>query len=200
MWVLCGVLLAACAQDPPPYPDTWLPEPIQTPASSSAFRWEEFTITPLADWEGQVRVWSVEDYNDEDNREDQLSPIDVAVGWGEAGLPEIYQRLTRRHANRWYHFDLPSDKAGMPSIADISRQSGNMHLIPANVPTLRAFDAIRAGVIIHAKGQLVRITHPDGWFWRSSLKRTDMGDGSCELLLVEELTVFSGSQPLSLLQ
>ena len=43
----------------------------------------------------------------------------------------------------------------------------------------------KAGKMIKLKGLLVEVTHPKGWRWRSSLSRSDSGDGSCEVIFVE---------------
>ena len=47
---------------------------------------------------------------------------------------------------------------------------------------------LRIGTLIHLSGELVEATGPDIGTWRSSLSRTDDGNGACELVLVEELS------------
>jgi hypothetical protein len=41
--------------------------------------------------------------------------------------------------------------------------------------------------LIHLSGLLVEATGPEIGTWRSSLSRTDSGNGACELVWVEEL-------------
>jgi len=41
--------------------------------------------------------------------------------------------------------------------------------------------------MIRVTGRLVDILGDDGWRWRSSRSRTDTGNGSCELLLLEHI-------------
>jgi len=46
---------------------------------------------------------------------------------------------------------------------------------------------VRQGELVHLDGFLVDASRPDGWRWRSSLRRDDTGDGACELVYVEDL-------------
>jgi hypothetical protein len=41
-------------------------------------------------------------------------------------------------------------------------------------------------------GELVEATGPGIGTWRSSLSRTDKGNGACELMWVKEVTVLDG--------
>ena len=63
-----------------------------------------------------------------------------------------------------------------------------MHLIPDNDTVRRAIASLRVGALVEMKGYLVeaRRTAPV-LTWRSSLRRDDTGDGSCELMLVRSL-------------
>ena len=36
---------------------------------------------------------------------------------------------------------------------------------------------------------LVDVDHGSGWHWRSSMSRNDTGDGACELVYVESMSV-----------
>ncbi len=47
--------------------------------------------------------------------------------------------------------------------------------------------SLRTGELIHLSGLLVEATGPEIGTWRSSLSRTDTGNGACELVWVEEL-------------
>jgi hypothetical protein len=51
---------------------------------------------------------------------------------------------------------------------------------------LHRLRSVAGGDIIELRGYLVEVTAPDGWHWRSSLSRTDSGDGACELMWVTE--------------
>ena len=64
-------------------------------------------------------------------READLSPVDVAFGWGRMSDPAVIERLTISQSNRWYHWRYE----GEPSIPapEIAVSSANMQLIPADV-------------------------------------------------------------------
>ncbi|HEX7374392.1 MAG TPA: hypothetical protein VF277_05420, partial [Steroidobacteraceae bacterium] len=66
------------------------------------------------------------------------------------------------------------------------RHSANIHLIPATESVRRAIAAAREGTVFTLRGRLVEVRGPDGFTWRSSLRRDDIGDGACELIWVEE--------------
>lgn len=152
-------------------------------------------LTPLAEWSSLTRVWSVAHFDDEDNPEDQISPLDVVLAWGEAGLPSVYGQLDFRHGGRWYHFEAPAPGLGLPSVRDISRHSSNVHLIPSDDTVRAALARVRANDVVRLQGWLVRAQRPN-WVWRSSLRRTDTGQGACELLFVREVDVFEATTPL----
>ena len=42
---------------------------------------------------------------------------------------------------------------------------------------------------LELKGYLVDVDHDSGWMWRTSMSRTDSGDGACEIVYVESLSV-----------
>ncbi len=47
--------------------------------------------------------------------------------------------------------------------------------------------SLHTGELVHLSGLLVEATGDDAGTWRSSLSRTDSGNGACELVWVEEL-------------
>jgi hypothetical protein len=64
-----------------------------------------------------------------------------------------------------------------------------MHMIPATAEVEAALKSFHDGDLIDMEGQLVEVTAPDGWHWRSSLTRTDSGPGACELMWVRQAGV-----------
>ena len=64
-----------------------------------------------------------------------------------------------------------------------------MHIVPSNDYVKHLLTKVRAGQIVHIKGQLIEAKKSNGWHWRSSLSREDTGNGACELMYVTELTV-----------
>jgi hypothetical protein len=48
---------------------------------------------------------------------------------------------------------------------------------------------IRVGDVVSLEGMLVEADKANGWRWRSSLARDDTGNGACELVYVQSLTI-----------
>ncbi|MGH7455022.1 MAG: hypothetical protein ACRENG_26945 [bacterium] len=71
----------------------------------------------------------------------------------------------------------------------IYAHSANMHILPANEEVENLLDQINSGDIVTLRGYLVAIRAGDDWNWRSSMSRTDRGDGACEVVWVESLSI-----------
>ncbi|MEO8803793.1 MAG: hypothetical protein ABI304_06550 [Rudaea sp.] len=64
-----------------------------------------------------------------------------------------------------------------------------MHLIPADAAVARELARARVGDVISFDGYLVEAVWPNGGKWRSSLTRSDSGDGACELAWIEHFAI-----------
>jgi len=97
----------------------------------------------------------------------------------------VLDDLKITQGSRWYRYWWQ----GNPPIAqqEIAVHSANMHLIPANPDIKSQLLRTRVGDRIELHGYLVRVDHPSGWRWKSSLSRTDEGGGACEVIYVEEV-------------
>ncbi|MNQ36800.1 hypothetical protein D3C85_503260 [compost metagenome] len=116
----------------------------------------------------------------------QVSPTDLALGWGPMADPGISRQIEIRQSNRWYYWR--ADELPIPR-REIERHSANMHMIPASAAVAATLDSLQEGARIRLSGQLVRVDGDDGFRWVSSLSREDTGSGACELVWVEELAV-----------
>ena len=152
-------------------------------------QFDGFSMTNLQPYEGEFRVLSKENYSF--GREAELSPVDFALGWGKMKDPQVYKQLSLRQSNRWYYWRYENSPP-IP-VNEISSQSANTHLIPANKEIAKQLAKIDPDNLIYLKGQLVEVKSEDGWMWRSSLSRDDTGNGACELMLVEEVRVLARS-------
>lgn len=132
----------------------------------------------------EAMVLGREDYRFD--RGAQLSPIDLALGWGPMADPQVLRGIEIRQSNRWYYWR--TDEFPIPR-REIERHSANMHMIPGNAAVASALNSLKAGARISLSGQLVRVEGDDGFQWVSSLSREDTGAGACELVWVEHLTV-----------
>jgi hypothetical protein len=160
-------------------------EPIQRSIPNpEPFDFKGYRITPLAQFEIEARVLSRERYRR--GREAELSPIDLALGWGPMSAQEVIDHLDISQSHRYYQWR--SDRLPLP-LPVIASHSANMHIIPAADPIEDELAKIREGHIVRLGGYLIQATAPDGWRWRSSLSRSDTGGGACEVVLVNRIAV-----------
>jgi hypothetical protein len=145
---------------------------------------EGYRITPLATFEVEARVLSTRRYRF--GRESDLSPIDLALGWGPMSDQQVLDKISISQSGRFYFWR--SNELPIP-VKVISRHSANMHLIPATSDIDRELKRVRKGNVVSFEGYLVKIEAEDGWRWNSSLTRDDTGNGACEVVYVEQLSV-----------
>lgn len=143
----------------------------------------EAVLDLLTTYKIRARVLSTERYWTD--RGAQLAPIDLAVAWGPVSDSLLLDKLTIRQGGRFYFFSWKGDAPAAPSV--ITEHSANIHVIPANKYISDEVMKLRKGDLITLNGYLVRANFKDGSDWKSSLTRTDSGNGACELMLVESL-------------
>jgi hypothetical protein len=160
-------------------------DPIQTdPPSPKSWTYRKHRITSLAGFEIQARVLSTERYRFD--RASELSPVDFALGWGPMSDSKVLAAFSIQQRDRWFFWR--ASKLPIEEEAVITH-SANMHMIPATEALGKRLLAVRPGEVVKLQGQLVRADSQDGWHWVSSLTRGDSGDGSCEVVWVERVSV-----------
>ena len=163
-------------------------EPIQRDLSGlDSKRYSIGTLKLLAEYDITLRVLDKE-YYDGGKKEDSLAPLDLTVGWKRMSDPSVYNRLSIKNSNRRGNYRW----SGAPPIPskEIATSFANMHIIPANRSVRQALDSVNKGDIVRLKGYLVHYKEGDSrswWQWKSSVSRTDKGDGACELMYVEQV-------------
>lgn len=144
----------------------------------------DFFFTALAAYRIRARVLGVEPYWF--GRESKVSPVDLALGWGPMSDQSILAHIKISQHHRWYYWKaktLPLPRE------ELIASSANVHIIPANEEIAEQLDFIQTGNILQLQGHLVTVQTGEGWRWRSSLSRTDTGNGACEIFWVEQLVV-----------
>lgn len=160
----------------------------QPPGDVPLLRQDDFVITPVARFEVEARVLSTKRYRGK--READLSPIDLALGWGPMSDQAVIDRLDISQKVRFY---LWKAKGGLPiARSAIERNSANMHMIPANDDVREDLLKVRSGELVQFRGYLVNVRASDGWRWTTSTTRNDTGGGACELVWVEEIMSYEG--------
>ncbi|MBC7781458.1 MAG: hypothetical protein H7125_15285 [Proteobacteria bacterium] len=158
--------------------------PVQSsPGQARRFQRNGYELTALATFEISARVLGAEHYRTD--REAQLAPVDLALGWGRMSDSEVLKHISISQSGRFYFWR--TDNFPIPR-QEIETFSANMHMIPADERIEAALKAVRPGQLITVRGYLVEAGAVDGWKWRSSLTRTDTGAGACELIWVESLS------------
>jgi len=159
-------------------------EPVQHETQTRAFMHGAFELTPLATYDIEARVLSVERYRIEGGA--KLSPVDFAVGWGPMSDSAVLGHFRVTQGARFFTI-YPDENALDLSAALLS--SANMHLIPASAAIRDRLDDARPGNIVHLRGLLVNASGPNHYTWQTSLSRSDTGAGACELFFVEEAAI-----------
>jgi hypothetical protein len=162
-------------------------EPEQTATSDLPMMHGEFQLKPLAHFALDARVLHRKIYRWD--RQASLVPVDLALGWGPMSDQSVLDRVKISQSMRfyWFEYRLP------PPISkeEIISHSTNLHVIPATRAIAAGSKSLRVGSLVHLGGDLVEATGASIGTWRSSLSRTDTGNGACELMLVNELSVLS---------
>jgi hypothetical protein len=144
----------------------------------------KYTLVPLARFQIVARVLSRHTYRFD--RESDLSPVDLALGWGRMSDESVLKHIEISQSGRWYHWR--TQNPPIP-LREIETHSANMHIIPADKIVEKRLRRLRTGETVKIDGFLVRVFAPDGWRWVSSLSRLDTGGGACEIVYAQDLSI-----------
>ena len=168
------------------------PGQVALPSNVSSIAHGAFTLKPLASFSVDGRVLHRRNYRYDAAA--ALVPVDLALGWGVMSDQRVLDRLTISQSMRcyFYRYKLPP-----PIPADeIVSHSSNMHIIPATREIAEQCKSLRNGALVRLIGDLVEATGPGINTWKSSLSRTDIGNGACELFYVEQIRELSAGEPV----
>jgi hypothetical protein len=152
--------------------------------TAGGYAYPSYTIETAKPYQMQARVLGRKDYSS--GREAELSPVDLALGWGPMMDPQNLSEIEISQSGRFYFWKVK--QFPIPRRA-IEHNSANVHIVPANKRVARNLDQVERGDVLALSGQLINVSADDGWRWRTSLSFTDTGRGACELLWLEDLTV-----------
>ena len=191
-WGLACILacsgLAGCGQPV----DRVLPEPYQGAASLTRSVVDAGgRIKPIAAFDAEVVVLGDKSYDDEELSDPLagLAPLDLAVGWGIMGRKAVRDEVSISQGNRFYRWRVRSGNLPVEQIEQVGVSSANWHLIPAAAAVRKKLMSIDEGDVVHLKGWLVEVRMQRGEWGRSSLSRTDSGEGACEIIWVKDVEV-----------
>lgn len=189
------VCIAACgggAAEPPSSAPPAVAEPPTQGAAHGKEPWTierggwTFTLKPLATYSIRGRVLSSKSYWS--GWQSELSPLDLALGWGDLITSGAYTKVDWSQSNRWYWYRWPGDFGHDERY--IIRHSANIHVLPASPAVEDGAESVSEGDDVELEGWLVRVDGRKGGrtvWWESSLTRDDTGDGSCEVMWVTKI-------------
>jgi hypothetical protein len=141
-----------------------------------------YTFTPLARYTVTAVVLGRERYRND--READLAPLDLVLGWGPMSLSAVINDLRISQSGRWYEYRWSGEPPLDPGL--MATHSANTHCLPAD-DVRAALLAVKRHDVVTLEGYLVEVTGADGYHWRSSLSRDDTGGHSCEVLWVTKV-------------
>jgi len=171
-------------------PATWrgIPaakDPVQLASKlPKPFAHDSYTITPLARYSVTAVVLARERYRND--RGAELSPVDLALGWGPMSVASVINDLRISQSGRWYEYRYPGEPPLDPGL--IATHSANTHCLPADADVRRRLLAVKRHELVTLEGYLVEIAGTDGYRWRSSLSRDDTGGGACEVFWITSVS------------
>jgi len=165
------------------------PDQIMLPADTPAFAYGVVRLKPLAVFSIDARVLHRKNYRYDYGA--SLVPIDLALGWGPMSDQRVLDQLKITQSMRFYWYEY-SRQPPIP-VEQIVSHSANVHVIPSTKTIASQCKSLRIGQLVHLRGDLVEATGPAIGTWRSSLSRTDTGNGACELVWVKELSILPGN-------
>lgn len=185
------MLCTSCAAPSPEV--VYIKEPVQEnsePSDSEPSIWmhEGYQFKSLATYSIEGRVLSTNTHRF--GPAAKLAPLDVVLGWGNMADPNIYKKLNFVQRGRFYTYK-PDHNSPKVSHRQVFNSSSNTHLVPKDQDVLKQLKSIKVDQIIVLEGHLVQISGPNEFSWSSSLHRSDTGNGACELMWVEKVTVVS---------
>jgi hypothetical protein len=148
---------------------------------------DDFQVVGQARFSAEVRVLARERYRL--GALADVSPLDIAVGWGPMSDSKVLADIDITQSGRFYfwHYD---DEPPIPR-EDIEQHSANWHLVPANSGIWNKLSGLRVGDVVKLDGMLVNLENPEAGTMTTSLRRDDTGAGACEIIYVEHASVRS---------
>lgn len=162
-------------------------DPVQRnlPRKQSVMSKGEWKVSALAQYDITARVLGRKDYTFD--KTSDISPMDLALGWGLMSDNRILDDITIRQNDRWYFVESTSTEL---SIRDIMQNSANTHIIPHDERVASVLDIVKKGHVVELSGYLVECLSETLDPWKSSLVRNDTGDEACEILVVKSVKVY----------
>ena len=175
--------------------------PEQTNHTDRAFavnwRGAEYAVYPVAEYEITGLTVTRNDigaFADIYHTLNSVDVVDVCLVWGANTSEDVYRNVEfwSEPFSCWVR---PKNEIGANEFA--MDQLSNTHILAKDEAMAENLNTIRVGDQIRLRGKLVNY-HPAGaseMLRKSSLVRTDTGNGACEVMYVEEFKVLKRNNP-----
>ncbi len=210
VFYLCSALLALALYKNPSLPEakTIAPqlsqEPLQEAISTAAFKVDKNGVTYTIEPSHRYEIYGlvVSKYNTDSwwgwahkAWNDHLNVTDLCVVWGTNAVGGGYHDLSFSSGQWTCNFETSSDAAWRAF--DMHKISNN-HLLTDNPQLAKKLKNIRIGDQIHLTGQLASYKHftGNGFARGTSTVRTDTGNGACETIFVDQVSVLRAAPSL----
>lgn len=142
-------------------------------------------LVPKASYEIAARLLSTERYRV--GKLARIAPVDFALAWGPAADAQVQSVLRIDQGNRWFYWRTRGGELPLARRTLVANMA-NVHIVPADDATRSTLLEFESGECVWLRGELVDIVSPDdpALARRTSIRRTDTGAGSCEILLVRK--------------
>ena len=154
---------------------------------ASPLRVGDWVLQPLATYLVQARVLGIKGYGSDGTSE--IAPYDLLLGWGPMSDSAVVDEMSFDQRGRFGYWSFGGE---CPlSETEINAHVANTHPIPSNDRVRSQIASLKVGSLVRLRGYLVEARDPRGGEpWRSSLTRNDLGDGACEIIYVESISVW----------
>ena len=166
-------------------------EPVQESVDfPRTFQVKGYELHELARFRANAVLLSKAAYNSAggDEHRRALSPYDFAIGWGPMSNPAVLKNFTYYQRNRFFFYAAFVDFLDQTTRLHTDWHVANVHLIPASEAVAEALSQVQPRDLVSLEGSLVEVKLHQQTVWKSSLSRTDTGDGACELLFLTNLS------------
>jgi hypothetical protein len=160
-------------------------DPIQAGSDlPPVFQHGPYSIHPLATFAITAVVLHRERYRHD--READLSPLDLALGWGPMSVASVLNGLNISQSGRWYEYSWRDDPPINPNL--IPTHAGNIHCLPADERVRDQLLAVRYHDLVTLEGYLVEVDGQDGYHWRSNLTNDSTGANGCRVMWITRVS------------
>lgn len=147
--------------------------------------YENFVMTPVADFSFTARVLSTQKYFS--GKEADISPWDLAIGWGVMSDSEILNSLSgASQSGRFYYIKWDNEPPAPKK--EMLHSIANIHVVFPSKEIQQKIKKAKKGQLVIASGYLVNVKEKNSdWKWNTSTIRSDTGWGACELFYIKDI-------------